>query len=166
VMNPFEFVELQKEVAYAKGGSSIDDFYTFWVDPELYRDNKGTNWQDEIFRNAIIQNHTVSMSGGNDKTKHYASFDYLDQQGTMIQTGYEKYNGRLKLDHKLTDKIKVGINMNYSVMQQTGDKVSGNNRVSILADAITFRPVEPINDDGLQNGIDLEDPNNMRFNPG
>lgn len=165
VMKPFEFVELQKEVAYAKGGSSIDDFYTYWVDPELYRDTKGTNWQDEIFRHAIIQNHTVSMSGGNDKTKHYSSFDYLNQQGTMIQTGYEKYNGRLKLDHKLTDKIKVGINVNYSVMQQTGDKVSGNNRVSILADAITFRPVEPINDDGLQNGIDLEDPNNMRFNP-
>ncbi|MCY1634316.1 TonB-dependent receptor [Marinifilum sp. D737] len=165
VMNPYDFVVLQQEVANAKGGESIDKFKEHWVDPELYRNKKGTNWQDEIFREAIMKNLNVSMSGGNSKTKHYVSFDFLNQQGTMIETGYEKYNGRLKLDHNLTDKIKVGVNMNYSVMKQTGDKVAGNNRVSILADAITFRPVEPVNDDGLQNGIDLEDPNNMRFNP-
>jgi len=165
VMSPYEFVKFQKEVSLAKGGEYIDKFNEHWVDPELYKDTKGTNWQDEIFRTAMIQNHNVTMSGGNKKTKHYVSMDYLDQEGTMIETGYEKYNGRLKLDHDFNDRIKIGVNVNYSVMKQVGEKVSGNSRVSILADAITFRPVEPVNDDGLQNGIDPEDANNMRFNP-
>jgi len=105
------------------------------------------------------------MSRGNAKTTHYASINFLNQEGTMIHTGFQKYNGSLKLNHKLTDKIKIGFKVNYAHTKQEGVQVSGNNRVSVLKDAISFRPVSPINDDGLEGGIDPEDSNNLRFNP-
>lgn len=165
VMGAYDFVKMQEEIATGQGGTYLETFNEYWVDPELYRNTKSTNWQDKIFREAIIQNHNVNMSGGNDKTKHYASLDFLNQEGTMIHTGYQKYNGSLKLNHKLTDKIKIGFNVNYSHIKQEGEQVSGNNRVSILKDAISFRPVDPINDDGLEGGIDPDDRNNLRFNP-
>ncbi|WP_321317560.1 TonB-dependent receptor [Labilibaculum sp.] len=165
VMGAYDFVKLQEEVAVGQGGSYLESFKEHWVDPELYRDAKSTNWQDKIFREAIIQNHNVSMSGGNEKTKHYASLDFMNQEGTMIHTGYKKYNGSLKLNHNLTDKIKIGFNVNYSHIKQEGETVSGSNRVSILKDAISFRPVDPVNDDGMEGGVDPDDRNNLRFNP-
>ncbi|MFA8433077.1 MAG: SusC/RagA family TonB-linked outer membrane protein [Marinifilaceae bacterium] len=165
VMDPYNFVKMQEEIASAQGGSYWETFKEHWVDPELYRDAKGTNWQDKIFREAIMSNHNLSLSGGNSKTRHYASLGYMNQQGTMIHTGYEKYNGNLKLDHKLTDRIKIGFKVNYSHIKQEGERVSGNNRVSILKDAISFRPVSPVNDDGMEGGIDPDDRNNLRFNP-
>ena len=165
VMGAYDFVKMQQEIATAQGGSYLTTFNEHWVDPELYRDAKSTNWQDKIFREAIIQNHNVSLSGGNGKTTHYASIDFLNQEGTMIHTGYQKYNGRLKLNHKLNENIKLGFNVNYSHTKQEGEKISGNNRVSILKDAISFRPVDPVNDDGLEGGIDPDNRDNLRFNP-
>jgi len=165
VMSPYEFVKLQQEIAIGKGGEEPQAFLDKWEDAELYRNDKGTNWQDEIFQSAIIQNHNVSISGGSEKTTHHMSLNYLDQEGTLINTGFKKYNGKIRLDHKLSDKIKTGININYSSMEQSGVKVASNNRVSVLMDALTTRPVEPINDDGLENGVDPDDPDNLRFNP-
>ena len=165
VMSPYEFVKLQQEIAIGKGGDEPQNFIDTWVNPELYRDSKATNWQDEIFRSAVIQNHTVGLSGGNEKTTHNMSLNYLNQEGTLINTGFEKFNGKIKLDHKLSDKIKTGVNINYSKMEQSGVKVASNNRVSVIMDAFTSRPVEPINSDGLENGVDPDDPDNLRFNP-
>jgi TonB-linked SusC/RagA family outer membrane protein len=165
VMSPYEFVKLQQEIAIGKGGDEPQNFINNWVDPEKYRNVKGTNWQDEIFKSAIIHNHTIGISGGNEKTTHNMSLNYLNQEGTLINTGYEKFNGKIKLDHKLSDKIKAGANVNYSWMEQSGVKVASNNRVSVIMDALTSRPVEPINSDGLENGVDPDDPDNLRYNP-
>lgn len=165
VMSPYEFVKLQQEVALGKGGDQPAAFESIWVDPELYRNEKGTNWQDEIFNSAIMQNYNVSVSGGNEKTTHNMSLNYLDQEGTLMNTGFSKFNGKVKMDHKLTDKIKTGVNINYSRMQQNGVKVASNNRVSVMMDALTTRPIEPVNSDGYENGVDPDDPDNLRYNP-
>ncbi|MDC1106477.1 TonB-dependent receptor [Prolixibacteraceae bacterium] len=165
VMDPYHFVLLQEEVAYALGGTYVDNFKEHWVDPELYKDAAGINWQDEIFRTAYIKNANVNLSGGNKNTRHYASVSFVDQDGTMINTGFQKINSQLRLNHKFNNKSQVGINFNYTHSNQSGETVSGNNRVSIIRDALSFRPVSPVIDDGLEEGIDLDDRNNLRFNP-
>jgi TonB-linked SusC/RagA family outer membrane protein len=53
-----------------------------------------TDWQDEIFREAPIQNHSVSISGGNDVVKYYASGEYMNQEGIVISSGFKRYSGR------------------------------------------------------------------------
>ncbi|QZE14654.1 TonB-dependent receptor [Halosquirtibacter laminarini] len=165
VLDPYHFVTLQEEVAYELGGTYIDNFKEHWVSPELYKDSKGTNWQDEIFRTSFIKNANVSLSGGNKSTRHYASVNFVDQEGTMINTGYQKINSQLRLNHTFSNKAKFGLNFNYNHTDQKGETISGNNRNSIIMDALTFRPVNPVIDDGLEEGIDLDDRNNLRFNP-
>eukprot|EP01029_Cantina_marsupialis_P032156 TRINITY_DN957_c1_g1_i1.p2 TRINITY_DN957_c1_g1~~TRINITY_DN957_c1_g1_i1.p2 ORF type:complete len:1057 (-),score=127.56 TRINITY_DN957_c1_g1_i1:2279-5449(-) len=165
VLDPYEFVKLQEEVAYAKGGENIEKFYEHWKDAELYRDAKGKNWQDEIFRTARISNYSFDVSGGTAKTKYYTSLSYLDKEGTLLNTGFRKFNGSLRVDHEVNDRIKFGVNVRYSNQKRYGVKVASNTNVSVISDAITFRPVSPLVDDGLDDGIDLTDANNLRFNP-
>jgi TonB-linked SusC/RagA family outer membrane protein len=77
----------------------------------------GTDWQSQLFRTARVQNHTIAFSGGNDKTSVYSSFDYLDQQGVVIDSRYRRVGGRVNIDHAVTDKFKMTARVfgNYGV---------------------------------------------------
>ena len=66
-----------------------------------------TDWQNEIFRSAPIQNHTLSISGGNANVRYYVSGNYLDQRGTVINSGYKRYGARANLDIK-SGRLTVG----------------------------------------------------------
>jgi len=71
-----------------------------------------TNWFEETTQNAIQQTHNLSMSGGTDKTKYMASFNYRDGDGVAINTGYTQYNGRLNLSQKaINDRLTVDLNI-------------------------------------------------------
>lgn len=75
--------------------------------------NGGTNWQDQILRNAMVQNHGLSISGGDNKTKYFASFNYFNQNGVLIESGFKRYDTRLNLQHK-SNKFLVGVNYSTS----------------------------------------------------
>ncbi len=71
-----------------------------------------TNWFEETTQNAIQQTHNLSMSGGSEKTKYMASFNYRDGNGVAINTGYTQLNGRLNLSQKaLNDRLTVDLNI-------------------------------------------------------
>ena len=57
-----------------------------------------TDWQDEIFRTAGMQSHSVSVSGGSPKIRYYASVDYLSQEGVIINSDFTRYSSRFNLD--------------------------------------------------------------------
>ncbi len=80
--------------------------------PELL--GPGTDWQKEIFRQAPIQSHQLSISGGNEKTSVYTSLNYFDQQGILINTNYKRFALRLNLEHKVNDWFKIGNNLTAS----------------------------------------------------
>ncbi len=173
VLSPYEYVKYEKEVAYNKGDTYIESFNTHWQDPELYtkealaeRGESATSWQDEIFRQALVQNYNFSLNGGNKTSTIYLSTDYTDQEGTLLNTGFQKMNNNLKFSHRINSKAQMGGYLNYSFIKRIGQNVSGNNRHSVIKEAITFRPVSPIVDDGRDGGIDYDaDPNELRFNP-
>ncbi|MBI9062414.1 MAG: TonB-dependent receptor [Marinilabiliaceae bacterium] len=169
VLSPYEYVKYQKEVAYAKDGynpaDNVNSFYEHWVDPELFRDKEGTSWQDEIFQVSTIQNYNLSISTGNKTSSLYYSGEYLDQEGTLLNTGFTKILNRVKFSHRINPKAQVGGYLQYSYIDRQGINIAGNNYTSIIKDAITFRPVEPLVSDGIVGGIDPNDPNDRRFNP-
>ena len=71
-----------------------------------------TEWFKETTRNAIQQTYNLSMSGGTDKTKYMASFNYRDGDGVALNTGYTQYNGRLNLSQKaINDRLTVDLNI-------------------------------------------------------
>lgn len=73
-----------------------------------------SNWVDETFKNSVANNHNISVSGGNDRVTFFTSFGYLNNPGIMENSGERKYNGRLNLEAKVTDWLKIGVNANGS----------------------------------------------------
>lgn len=148
VMNPYEYVKYQETIAYANDsyvpGVNVSQFIASWVDPELYRNVKGSNWQDEIFQTAFSNNHTISLRTGNKNTTLLYSGNYLNQQGTVITSSFRKINNRIKFTHKIRSNLEVNGQVDYSHLNYDGLQVAGLNRASVIRDAVSFRPVQPL----------------------
>lgn len=78
-----------------------------------------TNWFNLAFRRGVTQNHTISVSGGTEKTQYYISGNYFNEQGTLIDNGNKNYNLRSNIITKLTDKLKLSVLLNTQYGQQT-----------------------------------------------
>lgn len=96
VLNASEFGQLENEVFK-------DNFF-----PNPLSLGQGVNWQDMIFQNAPIQNHQLSINGGNENTQLALSLNYFNQEGIIINSGFERYSIRLNVDHRITDKFRIG----------------------------------------------------------
>ncbi|HVS98135.1 MAG TPA: TonB-dependent receptor [Puia sp.] len=78
---------------------------------QITRANKqGTNWFHELFRPALIQSHTLSMSGGSEKSTYYFSLGYFDQQGTLLETYLKRYSAKINTTFNVKRNIRVGEN--------------------------------------------------------
>jgi TonB-linked SusC/RagA family outer membrane protein len=85
---------------------------------QITKANKaGTDWFHEIFKPAMIQNHTVSVSAGSDKSSYFFSLNYFNQQGTLINTYLKKYDVRANTVFNIKDNIRLGENA-YIVYRQ------------------------------------------------
>jgi TonB-linked SusC/RagA family outer membrane protein len=74
-----------------------------------------TNWLDLLFRNSKTQTHSLSMSGGNDKTTTYFSANYTKQEGILKNDTYENFNARLNATYKFNEKLDVAVGINASL---------------------------------------------------
>lgn len=85
---------------------------------ELYSDPSilgvGTNWQDAVFRTALQHQHQLSAEGGTDKVKYYVSGSYMNQDGTIIGSDFQRYSFRTNLDAQLKSWLKLGLSATYS----------------------------------------------------
>lgn len=73
--------------------------------------NINTNWGDELFRTAVNQDHSLSISGGTDRLSYYFSTGYYDELGTTEGASLRRLNFTLKTDYKLLDNLTVGVAM-------------------------------------------------------
>lgn len=131
-------------------------------------DDKGANtdWQDEIFRTAISQQHYLSLTQGGEYTSYRASLGYNDQQGVLEGSGQKSYNGRMNINHTaLKGKLKVNLNMNYGEIHAdqaaTSSTVGSEFGSSMLYEAYVFNPTYPVRG---ENG-DFVDSRPYRVNP-
>lgn len=86
----------------------------YYSDERLNGLTGGTDWQDAAFRSAPLQNHQVSLSGGDDKTRYAISGNYFKQEGVLRNTGFDRYSIRLNLDRDFSDRLKIGTNFTTS----------------------------------------------------
>lgn len=92
-----------------------------YLDPSLLGD--GTNWQDEIFRNAGIQSHQLSILGGTDNTQYAVSGGYFQQDGIIIGSDFERFTSRVNLDTRVNKWFKIGASLAYA---NTDEKITLN----------------------------------------
>ena len=110
-----------------------------------------TDWQDEIFRTAPNANYELTANGGNEKTKFFMSGDYFTQDGILIGTDYQRLNGRLNLDHNLSDKITIGASVGLTYSKT--NRVEGDQTLhGPLPNGISTPAIYPVyNEDGSYN---------------
>ncbi len=105
------FQEVTKKISMlnaAQFGKLENDVYNSAIYSNPDSLGKGVNWQDLIFRKAIIQNYQVSVSGGSEKTQFSLSGNYFNQDGIIIHSNFKRYSLRLSLDHRINDRFRVG----------------------------------------------------------
>ena len=130
VLNASQFAFYVNESIY--NGSGSPRFYT---DPTKF--GIGTNWQDEIFRTAITKSHDLSITGGNDAIKYAVSASYLNQEGIIIETDFKRYNLRVNLDFKASDKLAVENSLSINRTNYNTARTETTGGLEVASSAVT-----------------------------
>ncbi|MBB1284100.1 SusC/RagA family TonB-linked outer membrane protein [Flavisolibacter sp. BT320] len=106
---------------------SVREFNYDPNDPYWYNNySNNTNWVDEISRRGRVQDHNISMTGGGEKARYYASIGYFDQVGTTLGTALKRINTRINLDYNISEKIKIFTTIAYTHTDQARNYMSTN----------------------------------------
>ena len=146
VMNPYEFVLYQYE---RSRGSTADqnsflNTYGRWQDIDLYKTAPFVDWQDEMFgRNAMMQTHNLSLTGGSRDTKYNLSLTSNTEEGVMLLSKFDRKLLNFKIDQTVTNKLKVGFGVRYNFTDVSGAGTSneGSSSTNRLRHAIKYRPL-------------------------
>ena len=103
------------------------------------------NWIDEVYMDGVRQEYNVNIAAGNERSSFYGSFGYLNNQGIVDRTGYERYSARLRADYQAKKWLKVGGNASYThakSMTSAGDGAGGSTE-NIFAYTAKIAPIYP-----------------------
>ena len=152
VMDLREFADYYNDfVTTGQINSSTADPH--FADPSLL--GKGTNWQDAIFRTALMHSHQIAAQGGSDKVQYYVSANYMNQQGTIIGSNFDRLGMRVNLDAKLKSWLKLGLSTNFSTTHD--DLKLADSDDGIINYSLTTPPDIPIyNIDGSYSSVSKE----------
>lgn len=136
LLNATEFATLENEVFK-------DNYY-----PDPASLGEGVDWQDLIFQTAPINNQQLAINGGNEKTQLSLSLNYFKQDGIIVNSDFTRYSYRLNVDHKISDRFKIGTSILGSYSTNNGvnagaETLDGGGVVtgSVLGAAVGAPPV-------------------------
>lgn len=143
-------------------GALINDINTSTGSAKTYSDSalaalgQGSDWQNAAIRKGAIQNHELSFSGGDEKSRYLISGNYFNQDGIILNTGFKRYSARVNYERSVSERLKISTNVFGS--QSIEDKLYGNSYNSInfqntaFANLLQVSPVAKIwNADGSYN---------------
>jgi TonB-dependent starch-binding outer membrane protein SusC len=147
LMDAYDFVRMQLEINptsntatyLTRGNKTLED----------YRNIKGLDFQDQLFRTGIFSNHNLSISGGSTQTRYSVSGSYTNQQGVVIASAFKRGQSRITLDQQVSKRFRVGINTNYTYSESNGttprnqtSAIGGNDfAFNLLQNVWSYRPV-------------------------
>jgi len=138
--NTDQYINLYNEAAMADNREPIPDD----IRPQL----SNTNWLEEIFRPAFMQNHQLTVSGGDGRSTFLIGFGYQSQQGIILNSNYERLNFRTAINTELAKWVNIGTNLTFSFSNQdiigaSGDGYGGNGG-SVIRYALFRTPPVPV----------------------
>ena len=132
LVNADQFATLANEVAQNEGtGLPFPDTTQIF--------GEGTNWQDQIFRQAPIQSHQLAVRGGTDRSTYYISGNYFAQDGIVVGSGFKRFDLRINNTYQLNDRVNVGHNI--GIIRRELDIAAG-----VIASAYRADPTVPVFD--------------------
>lgn len=118
-----------------------------FVNPQYL--GKGTDWQEELFRNAPMSNHSLTVSGGDEKTQYLLSGGYSKQEGIAVGSDIRRITLRLNLDNQTTNWLKIGTSLQLANIKENVNTTSSN----VINTALSQTPDIPVkNSDGSWGG--------------
>ena len=158
MMNLREFASLYNDMVRIGEVTNASAYYS---DPSIL--GVGTNWQDAIFQTALQHQHQVSASGGTDKVQYYVSGSFMDQQGTIIGSNFERFSVRTNLDAQLKKWLKLGVNATFS--NTVDDLKLADGEEGIIFTSLTTLPDIPIYDIDGNWSTTVREGEGSRVNP-
>ena len=122
--------------------SEIYEASPYYATPALL--GKGTNWQDEIFQTAFQHQHQLSAQGGTEKVQYYVSGSWMDQEGTIIGSDFNRFSVRTNLDAQLKKWFKLGLNVTFA--NTTDNLKLADSNEGIIFYSLTSTPDRPVYD--------------------
>lgn len=129
LLNANQFAQLTNDIQTSQ---NLQPYYT---SDQVNGFGAGTDWQSAAFRRAPVQNHTISVTGGDERSTYAISGNYYDQQGIILNSGFKRISTRINYGRNVSDNFKIGLNATGSQSNQFGN--TGNNISSILFNAPT-----------------------------
>ena len=140
LLNAAQYAELSNDMMVNSGRNPNPE----WANPSEL--GAGTDWMDELLRTGVMQNYTVSYSGGNEKSHYYVSVGFLDQSGIVKSVNYRRFTFQSNSDAQVLKWLKFSNNITFSA----DTKKSGSYNIG---DALKALPIYPVkNEDGSWSG--------------
>lgn len=112
----------------------------------IMRANKqGTDWMDVISRDAVYQNYTIGLNGGGENSSYAIQMGYLEEEGVLKHTGYDRYNLRSNVSVQINDWLRVGEKAGLTYSEDYGNQ-SDNNEATIISHTYRMQPIVPVYD--------------------
>lgn len=142
LLNAAQYAELSNDMMVNSGRNPNPE----WANPSEL--GAGTDWMDELLRTGVMQNYTVSYSGGNEKSHYYVSGGFLDQSGIVKSVNYRRFTFQSNSDAQVLKWLKFSNSITFSA----DTKKSGSYNIG---DALKALPIYPVkNEDGSWSGPD------------
>ncbi|GAB3547391.1 SusC/RagA family TonB-linked outer membrane protein [Spirosoma fluminis] len=145
VLNGREYAQFVNDANTNEGRAAV------YSQDQVNAFGEGTDWQDQIFQSAPIQNYQLSISGGDERTQYAIGGGYFKQDGIVVNSNFDRYSFRINLDRKLTNKIKIGnsLTVNRTVSNQSRTDGDLGSAGLVTMAALQFPPILPVyNPDG------------------
>lgn len=127
------------------GAATVDPTkYALYTDQYTQANKTGTDWFHEIFQNAPITSHTVSVSSGSDRSSFFFSVGYFNQQGTLIETYLKRYSARINTSFNINNSIRIGENAYFFYKQNPG--FNNQNEGNAISMSYRESPLIPVYD--------------------
>ncbi|GAB4029286.1 SusC/RagA family TonB-linked outer membrane protein [Spirosoma jeollabukense] len=164
VQNVMRDIDLLSANDYKTAMNSLIDAGAGSANVKIGDFSGGTDWLKLMYRkNAPIQSHNISFSGGNQSTKYYTSLNYFNQDGVLINSGNKRYSARVNLEH--TNKnFTVGTNITSSYVADSyvANGMDLNERAGIIYAAIAYEPTLSVYDQDnnyvLSKNMNIDNP--------
>lgn len=103
-------------------------------------------WTDELYRNGLRQEYNLSISGGTDRSQIYGAFGYLNDEGMVDNSSYERFSGRLRASYQVKEWLNFGANMSvaHSVYQTAYNAGGGGTESDAFSTVANIAPIYPL----------------------
>ena len=155
VMNPYEYVMYQYELYNNNTSDEVKSTFTkrygTFEDLDIYKNVPNIDWQDRVFgRQAFSNTQVLSLSGGTKTTTFNFTLNNTNEDGIMLESGFRRTFASFRFDHKISDKIRAGVNVRYSRqrIEGVGTTSTGSQGTNRLRNSVRYQPYSGGGDSG------------------